>query len=223
VLIRKILRGATVTDAAVLVFAKAPLPGRAKTRLIPKLGVAGAARLHARLIARTLRTARAARFSVVELHVTPSRTHALFAFYGKTFRIKKIERQRGSDLGERMHDALASALRRYRAAILIGTDCPVLTAADLRRAARLLRGGYDAVLAPAEDGGYALIGVGKGSAALFSALFRGIAWGGPDVYAETVKRLAAAGYRWRALRTVWDLDRPADLQRFASLRLRLAS
>jgi hypothetical protein len=208
----------TVSDAAILVFAKAPLPGRAKTRLIPRLGAAGAARLHARLIARTLRTARAAGFASVELHATPSRTHGLFAFYGKSLHVE-IKKQRGRDLGERMHNALARALRRHRPVILIGTDCPALTAADLRRAARLLRGGCDAVLAPAEDGGYALIGVRKVSAALFS----GITWGGADVYAETVKRLTLAGYRWRALRTVWDLDRPADLERFASLRLRFAS
>jgi uncharacterized protein len=209
-------------ETAVLVFAKAPLAGRTKTRLIPKLGAAGAARLQARLVARTLRTARAARFSAVELHATPSRTHGLFAFYGKSFHIK-IKKQRGRDLGERMHNALARALRRHRAAILIGTDCPALMPADLRRAARLLRGSCDAVLAPAEDGGYALIGVKKGSAALFSALFSGIAWGGADVYAQTVKKLARAGYRGRALRTVWDLDRPADLERFASLPLRFSS
>jgi rSAM/selenodomain-associated transferase 1 len=212
------LRGFTTTETALLVFAKAPLPGRAKTRLIPALGAAGAARLQARLVARTLRTARAARFSAVELHATPSRTHGLFAFYAKSFHME-IKKQRGRDLGERMHNALAQALRRHRAVILIGTDCPALTAADLRRAARLLCGGCDVVLAPAEDGGYALIGVRKVSAALFS----GIAWGGPDVYSETVKRLALTGYRWRALRTVWDLDRPADLERFASLRLRPAS
>jgi len=211
----------TVSDAAILVFAKAPLPGRAKTRLIPRLGEAGAARLQARLTARTLRTARATGFAAVELHATPSRTHGLFAFYGKSFHAE-IKKQRGRDLGERMHNALARALRRHRPVILIGTDCPELTAADLRRAARLLRGGCDVVLAPAEDGGYALIGVRKVSAALFCALFSGIAWGGPDVYAQTVRKLALAGYRWRALRTVWDLDRPADLERYASLRLRLA-
>jgi rSAM/selenodomain-associated transferase 1 len=213
--IRKILRGATVTDTAILVFAKAPQPGRAKTRLIPRLGAAGAARLHARLIVRTLRTARAARFSEVQLHVTPSRTHGLFALYGKSFHTG-IEEQKGRDLGERMHDALARALRRHRAAILIGTDCPALTPADLRRAARLLRGSCDAVIAPAEDGGYALIGLRKVSAELFS----GIVWGGPDVYAQTAKKLDRTGYRWRALRTVWDLDRPADLERYARLRLR---
>ncbi len=115
-----------------------------------------------------------------------------------------------------MHNALARALRRHRPVILVGTDCPELTAADLRRAARLLCGGCDAVLAPAEDGGYALIGLRKVSAELFS----GIVWGGPDVYAQTAKKLARTGYRWRALRTVWDLDRPADLERYASLRLR---
>jgi rSAM/selenodomain-associated transferase 1 len=209
------LLGATVSDAAVLVFAKAPLPGRAKTRLIPRLGEAGAARLQARLIARTLRMAREARFGVVELHATPSRTHGLLAFYGKRFQVE-VRNQKGRDLGERMHNALSRALRRHRAAILIGTDCPALTPRDLRRALRLLRGGYDAVIAPAEDGGYALIGLSKVSAEIFS----GIPWGGPQVYAETAKRLARAGYRSRALRTVWDLDRPTDLDRFAGLALR---
>lgn len=203
------------TDTAVLVFAKAPLPGRAKTRLIPRLGEAGAARLQARLTARTLRMACDAGFAAVELHATPRRTHGLFALYGKRFKVK-IKKQAGRDLGERMHNALARALRRHRAVILIGTDCPALTPRDLRRAVRLLRGGCDAVIAPAEDGGYALIGVRKVSAEIFSA----IAWGGPQVYAETAKKLTRAGYRWRALRTVWDLDRPADLDRLASLGLR---
>jgi len=209
------LRGSTAIDAAVLVFAKAPLAGRVKTRLVPRLGESGAARLQMRLIARTLRTARDARFAVVELHATPSRTHGLLAFYGKRFQAE-VKNQRGGDLGERMYNALARALRRHRAVILVGTDCPALAPRDLRRAARLLRGGCDAVLAPAEDGGYALIGMRKVSAELFS----GIAWGGPEVYAETATKLAAGGYRWRALRTVWDLDRPADLERLTSLGLR---
>jgi glycosyltransferase A (GT-A) superfamily protein (DUF2064 family) len=79
---------------------------------------------------------------------------------------------------------------------------------------RLLRGGCEAVLAPAEDGGYALIGLTKVSPRLFS----GIAWGTSAVYEETAGRLAAAGYRWRALRTLWDVDRPEDLERLRSLR-----
>ncbi len=203
------------TDAAVLVFAKAPLPGRAKTRLIPRLGETGAARLQARLTARALLTARAAGCGAVELHGTPRARQGFFVFLENKFHVA-LKGQAGRDLGERMYNALARALRRHRSAILIGTDCPALAPRDLRRAARLLRGGCDAVIAPAEDGGYALIGMRKVSAALFS----GIAWGGPDVYAQTAKKLALAGYRWRALRTVWDLDRPADLDRLASLGLR---
>jgi len=186
----------------IIVFARAPVPGAAKTRLIPKLGAWRAARLHERLTLHALRTARLAS-GRVELHGT--RRHSFFRRLGVAFRL-----QRGRDLGERMVHALSKA---RRPAILIGTDCPVLTAADLCRAARWLRGGCDAVLAPAEDGGYALIGLRRAR----KEFFDGILWGGPQVYADTVKRLA--GYRWRALRRVWDLDRPGDVERFRSLRL----
>ncbi len=203
----------TATDIAVLVFARAPLPGRAKTRLIPRLGEWKAARLQARLTAHALRTARAAGFAV-ELHATPRR-HDFFAFCKRRFSLP-VKSQTGKDLGERMYRAMRDALRRHRAAIVIGTDCPILKPEDLRLAARWLRGGCDAVIAPAEDGGYALIGMSKVSAGIFS----GIEWGGADVYRATAKRLAAAGYRWRALRTVWDVDRPADLERLAGLGLR---
>jgi hypothetical protein len=188
----------------IMVFAKAPLPGQVKTRLVPRLGEWRAARLHARLILRTIDTAFAARCGAVELHGT--RRHSFFKRLKVGFRL-----QRGDDLGERMHYALSKA---KKPAILIGSDCPALTPADLRRAARWLRGGADVVLAPAEDGGYALIG----SRRISLSLFQGIAWGGEDVYEETVNRLDRAGYRWRALRRVWDVDRPEDLERLRWLR-----
>jgi rSAM/selenodomain-associated transferase 1 len=181
----------------IIVFARAPVAGEVKTRLIPRLGALRAARLHLELTLQALRTARAARCGPVELHLT--RRHSRF---------KGAKLQRGRDLGERMQRALS----RSRHAILIGADCPALTPADLRRAARWLRGGYEAVLAPAEDGGYALIGLRRSE----SRLFEGIDWGGPRVYADTVQRLA--GLRWRALRTLWDVDRPEDLERLRSLR-----
>ena len=175
--------------ARVIVFAREPRAGRVKTRLIPLLGEQGAARLHARLVERALRTARAAGFGEVE-----------FVW---------ARRQRGADLGERMHHALARALRRAPRAILIGADCPVLRPRDLRRAARWLAGGADAVFAPAEDGGYALIGLRRVSPALFS----GVQWGGPQVMAQTRARLRALGWRWRELPAVWDVDRPEDYRR----------
>lgn len=187
----------------IIVFAKAPVPGQAKTRLIPRLGAWRAARLHARLIRQTVQTALAARCGRVELHGT--RAHSFFRSLKVCFRL-----QRGHDLGERMYHALA---RAREPAILIGTDCPALAPADLRRAVRCLRSGYDAVIAPAEDGGYALIGFRRPS----WRFFEGIEWGGASVYAETAKKLERC--RWRALRRVWDIDRPQDVERLRSLRL----
>jgi rSAM/selenodomain-associated transferase 1 len=178
----------------VIVFARRAVPGRVKTRLVPRLGEWGAARLHARLTRHALRIAAAAACGPVELHDTA--------------------RQRGADLGERMYRALARALRRHRSAIVIGADCPALRPADLARAARALAGGCDMVLAPAEDGGYVLIGARRISPRLFS----GIAWGEAEVYETTLRRLDALGYRWRALRRLWDVDRPEDLGRLRWLR-----
>jgi rSAM/selenodomain-associated transferase 1 len=186
----------------IIVFAKAPVPGESKTRLVPALGAWGAARLHAQLTLHALRTARAAGCGPVEIHGT--RRHSFFGRLKVPFRL-----QRGRDLGERMFHALA----RNPGAILIGSDCPELTASDLRRARRWLQGGCDVVLAPAEDGGYALIALRRVS----PEMFRNMAWGTSSVYDETVKRLK--GYRWRALRTVWDVDRAEDLPRLRSLRL----
>jgi len=181
----------------VLVFSRSPVPGRVKTRLVPRLGEWRAARLHARLTRHALRTARTAACGPVELYDT--------------------SKQRGADLGERMHHALARALRRHRGAIIIGADCPALRPRDLRRAARWLAGGCDVVLAPAEDGGYALIGAKRVSPLLFS----GVAWGGDDVYETTMRKLVSLKYRWRALERVWDVDRPEDLERLRWTRFAL--
>jgi hypothetical protein len=194
----------------IIVFARAPVPGAVKTRLIPRLGEWRAARLHARLTRHAVQTALAARCGPVELHGTAR--HSFFSSMKVRFRL-----QRGRDLGERMYGALATSLRRHAEVILIGADCPALTPAYLRRAARWLRGGCEVVLAPAQDGGYALVAAKR----VKRELFEGIKWGGGDVYDETVKRLACAGYRWRALPAVWDVDRPEDLERLAALSLAL--
>jgi rSAM/selenodomain-associated transferase 1 len=183
----------------IIVFARAPALGQAKTRLIARLGEWRAARLHRWMIARAIGTAREA--GPVELHGT--RRHSFFRGLKVKFRL-----QRGRDLGERMHHALA---RSTGPTLLIGSDCPALTGRDLRQALRLLRGGYDAVLAPAEDGGYALVGLRHAQ-----DVFSGVQWGSGRVYEQTTKKLRAL--RWRALRTVWDVDRPEDLERLRALR-----
>ena len=185
-----------------------------KSRLVPLLGEKGAARLHARLVARTLRTAVASGFDHVDLYCSPGIDHVFFKKNKKRFGVGLRSQGRG-DLGDRMYRAFKRALRSHSSAVLIGSDCPALGPADLRAAARALREGADAVLAPAEDGGYPLIGLRRVSRRLFD----GIAWGGPRVLAQTRRRLKALGWRWQELRTLWDVDRPEDVARLAKSRL----
>lgn len=200
----------------IVVLARAPIPGRAKSRLVPSLGRWGAARLQARLTERTLRTARAARVGRIELHAAPRARRPFFLSCARRFDAA-LTTQRGGDLGERMQRAAARALRRARTMILVGTDCPSLSARDLRSAARALQGGADVVFVPAEDGGYALIGLRRAD----PRAFQGIAWGTDAVFAATRARAEALGWRVRVQRTVWDLDRPEDLTRRLALRARV--
>ena len=200
----------TVDDAGtvVIVFARAPAPGAVKTRLNPLLGPEEAAALHARLVERTLETARTAAFSRIELHGTPGVDDPFFRSCAGRFAAVLVA-QAGDDLGARMRSAFESALARHPCALLVGTDCPALTARHLRQAERALRDGSDAVLVPCEDGGYALIGLKRVDA----KLFEGIAWGSDRVMAETRVRLKQRGWTWRELETLWDVDRPEDYAR----------
>ena len=190
----------------VVVFAKAPQSGKVKSRLAAAIGGEAAARLHARLVERALATAISADCGPVELHASPAH-HAFMRALAKR-RGLRLRRQAQGDVGRRMYEAFRRGLRSHARMILIGSDCPVLTAADVRDASRLLRG-RDAVIAPAEDGGYPLIGLARNSPAVFS----GVAWSTTSVLKQTRERLVALGWRWRELRTVWDVDRPEDLAR----------
>ena len=188
----------------VIVFAKAPVPGSAKTRLIPALGAAGAARFHARLVERALGTACAASLGPVELCCAPNRSHPFFAECAARFGVALTDQGAG-DLGERMHRALAAGLP----AVLIGADCPAMTPDYLRQAADALSAGQDVALGPAEDGGYVLIAANR----IRPDAFAGIGWGGPDVMEAQRARLREAGWRWSELAPLWDVDRPEDLKR----------
>lgn len=206
------MRGATPAspETALIIFARAPEPGRVKSRLVPLLGKRGAARLHARLVEKTLRTAQAAGFASMYLYCSPGIKGDFFRKMQEQFNVHLRSQGRGN-LGDRMY----RAFRSHSCAVLIGSDCPALRPADLRAAARVLREGADAVLAPAEDGGYPLIGLRRVS----RRLFEGIPWGGPLVLAQTRRRLKALGWRWKELRTLWDVDRPEDVARLRRSRL----
>jgi len=196
----------------VMVFAKAPHPGRVKTRLLPLLGAEGAAAFHARLIEHTLATAHRADHGTLELHADPA-DDKFMRECADRYAIKLVQQQ-GDDLGARMYHAFRAVLSdgRYHTAILIGTDCPELAPSHLRRASNALRDSDDAVFIPTEDGGYALIGLKRCD----PRLFQDIAWGSAAVMRQTREQLNALGWRWSELQTLWDIDRPPDYERLVS-------
>lgn len=195
----------------ILVFAKAPVPGYAKTRLIPVLGAQGAADLQARFIRRTVALAVDSGLAPVDLWVCGTDGLALF----DEFRAAvdgRIHHQTGADLGARMAQALARTLDAAEFAVLIGTDCPLMDAAHLARACTALAQGRDCVLGPAEDGGYVLIGLRRPAGRLFAD----VAWGTSAVLAQTRERLRSLGLSCTELPVLWDVDEPEDLVRLES-------
>ena len=190
----------------IIVFAKAPQPGFAKTRLIPTLGPQGAATLARRMLDTTLVNAVAAAVGPVELCTTPLFSDS--AWRGVTVAAEvHISDQGDGDLGMRMSRAARRACERGAAAVLIGTDGPDMTPVILRNAARALRT-FDAVIHPGSDGGYVLLGLARFAPGVFSA----IAWSTDDVAAATIERIRALGWRLHVGATMHDVDVAADLR-----------
>lgn len=193
----------------IAILAKAPIPGLTKTRLIPRLGAEGAARLQRWLLRRTLNTALDADTGPLSLWCTPDQRHPDFAACreGGTVELKT---QPEGDLGERMLTALQTSTTQL-GTLVIGTDCAVLTPALLRQAAHSLTT-HDAVVIPAEDGGYVLIGMRKPDAGIFA----NVAWSTATVMAETRQRFAALGWSVEELPALWDVDLAADFDRLCA-------
>lgn len=190
------------------ILAKAPIAGLAKTRLIPALGAAGAARLQRQFTCRAVQTARAAGLGAVTLWCAPDRHQRFFRALARRHPGLICRDQPAGDLGERM----LSAFQQQCAAgptLLIGTDCPALQPAHLRAAAQALLSGSDAVFHPAEDGGYALIGLRQPQPALFEQM----RWSTAEVMQASRERAAAQGLSLVELETLWDVDLPEDLPR----------
>jgi rSAM/selenodomain-associated transferase 1 len=185
-------------STSIIVFAKAPLAGHAKTRLIPALGAQGAAKLAERLMHSALAHAVEAQVGPVELCATPDRMHRAFGDAVTRHRITLTEQ------GERV-------LRTQPQALLIGTDAPGLDAAYLRAAALALRDA-DAVFGPAADGGYTLVGLKRPR----PELFINMRWSHDHVMAQTRERLSQAGLRSVELPVLHDIDEPADLVHLAA-------
>jgi hypothetical protein len=194
-----------------IVFAKAPIPGQVKTRLIPSLGPLGAAKLYERLMLHTLAIAVNSKIGPVDLWCSPSTEHPFFIHCAEEFHVELFLQPAG-DLGHQMAYAFQRTLKATPCALLIGTDCPSLTQEDLREALSRLQQGYNAVISPTEDGGYALMGLHH----LSPVFFEGISWGTEVVLDQTRQRLHDLGWRWYELPKRWDVDRPEDVERLLS-------
>lgn len=197
-----------VASTRIIVFAKAPIPGFAKTRLADRLGPHGAAALHARMIAHAVGQACEAAPHAVELACTPSIDHPLFDDLARRHGLELTVQGEG-DLGSRMYRAIAGALNDVSRVIIIGTDCPGLDAAYLREAMAVLEAGEEIVLGPAEDGGYVLVG----ATSAVPRMFEQIAWSTASVLDDTRLALRACRLSWFELSSRWDVDRPDDFER----------
>jgi len=192
-------------SVSIAILAKAPIPGLAKSRLIPAIGAHGAAVLQERLTERAVATALAAEIGPVTLWCAPDSTHTTFLKLVARSRIT-LRPQTDGDLGARI---LAATAASDGPVLVIGTDCPALTEVHLRGAANALRDGTDVVLIPAEDGGYVLIGTRSAQPALFSD----ISWGTQTVLAETRARVIAHRLVLAERPPLWDVDTEIDLAR----------
>ena len=218
-----------------IVFTRYPEPGRAKTRLIPVLGPAGAADLQRRMtegvLGRVEALAARQEHSVRNAGVAGSLgpAHALAARQPVAVEIRfeggDAERmvqwlgpqwtyrpQGEGDIGARMARALAEAVAEgVPAAVLIGTDIPDLSTTILAEAFQRLAD-HEIVIGPAADGGYYLIGIRRERyVELAPLLFQGIAWGGENVLRDTRSALSPAQATVHLLPTLQDIDRPEDL------------
>jgi rSAM/selenodomain-associated transferase 1 len=186
-------------------FARAPIVGRVKTRMVPALSPEQACDLHCRLVLRTSGMLVRAALGPVHLAVAGDLGYPLFRECLE-LGVSSLEPQRGVDLGQRMYHAIDRGLDRYSRVVLVGSDCPDLDAGYLARAVAGLNR-VPVVLGPANDGGYVLVAVRVRNA----QMFREIPWGTPEVLEATRRRLQESGVAWIELESLADIDRPEDL------------
>ncbi|PHQ24779.1 hypothetical protein CLH62_14540 [Marinobacter guineae] len=199
-------------SAVFLQFAKWPEAGRVKTRLMPELGAVGALEAHITLTLAVLDNLCATGYPVefwwdrlVDDH--PAVAASILEEVDGAGLVQGV--QQGDTLGEKMLAALSQSLCDYDRALVVGSDCPSVDPDYARKAVACLAD-YDVVLGPSDDGGYVLIGASR----VAEGMLDNIAWGTPDVLAQTCERLDAAGLSYCLLEPRWDVDEPEDWARF---------
>jgi rSAM/selenodomain-associated transferase 1 len=190
---------------SVALFAKPPRPGAVKTRLSPSLPATEAALLFQAFLSDAAARVRAQPRARRILYLAEGLAEGEADDWASGF--DEVRLQAGADLGERMARAFDEMLPAPgNRAVVIGADSPDLPADTLPRAAEALDR-CDLVLGPARDGGYYLVGLSRRA----PELFRGVTWGGAEVFAESMEHARRLGLHAETLPPWWDVDEPADL------------
>lgn len=194
-----------------LIFTKSPELGEVKTRLQPDYSPEQSLKLHKHMMLNTLSLSEKLTDVDSELCCTPNRNTLFFLDCENQFPVL-LSDQLGDELGERMAFSLSAALQTYEKVIIIGTDCPDLDETYIQQAIDALDT-VDAVIGPAEDGGYVLLGLRKFSLDLFTDF----AWGSDTVLSQTRKVLNELSWTSKELGIMHDVDRPEDLHHYQDL------
>ncbi|MBA3511124.1 MAG: TIGR04282 family arsenosugar biosynthesis glycosyltransferase [Sphingomonas sp.] len=195
-----------MSGVRIIIFAKAPVPGSVKTRLVPALGQQAAAELARSMLKETILEATAAGVGPTEICGDPEPADPSWGSLLETDALE-LSAQGEGGLGERLARAAQRALGDGSPAVLIGSDCPSLNRHRLRDIAAQLED-HDAVIQPAMDGGYVALGLRK----FHPSLFHGIAWSTEAVANDTVRRIIQLGWTYFIAEPLRDIDTPEDLK-----------
>ena len=187
-----------------IIFAKAPIKAQCKTRLIPLLGETAATEFYKTLLQHGLHTASQLDNIDIALHVTPHTQHPFLQQLAAHYHTA-LQQQQGKDLGERMYHAMQQSLQHYQRVVLIGSDCPGITADYIEQAFTTLQHS-DLVIGPATDGGYVLIGGQR----ISPDIFADTQWSSDQVLTQCLRNIDHAAYSHQCLSPLQDIDTPKD-------------
>lgn len=193
-------------DPTLILFAKSPVPGQVKTRLMPQLDARQAARVATLLIEHTVRLAVSNWSGPIALHTWPDTKHEVFKNLSATHGLRMVAQRQG-DLGRKMYGSISELTEQGVPAAVMGCDVPHCPGDLLCEAHDLLRQGQN-VIGPTIDGGYYLIGLQK----VYPEIFKGIRWGGDHVLQNTLQAARGCGVHFTLLEPLRDIDRFEDLQ-----------
>ena len=195
-------------DAALIVFAKVPRPGKVKTRLTPVLTPSEAAQLYDSFLRDALRLY-AGLATHVRLFLAPPLPEEGVMDLPDTVTIRE---QEGEGLGTRMRNAFRVTLDEFDRAAIVGTDHPTLPLAFVRQAFAGLEAPHSVCIGPSEDGGFYLLGMN----AYYPQLFEGMSYSHGSVFTNTLARIGTTNARLTVLPRWYDVDTPATLGRLLS-------